>query len=713
MRSAVLSAFFIVCVSPGLLSAQPVVSCGTTSVPPVVRAEGLSERVADVVYVCSGNPNLPITGNFTITLNTEISNRLSSGGLVTGIVFTIDSGSGPAPVLIQPYLSSSNTLVYTAVPISMPAQGSVTIRIAGIRANATRVPPGQQIIATLALNGASLMGSTVMLPVGTPQRALYAGFTADLVCAQRGSPLPDQITFSNLIDTHTAFSSIRFTEGFGDASGTRSAPAYLNADSGQRVIVHYSGFPSDARLFVPDVIAGSDAITATSGGDFGLPVSGGKYAPTSEGSLLLARVAGASSIGVGGSPVYSPGAAGSVPVTFDSISELQIAGGTFYAVYEVVDANPSRLESAQFPTFLGLLPNGNRVASTTGSHIYLAPTSTITAASATEAIPRFIATDPPPDCSLVGDCATYLPQLTVRSTEIDLTAGSTSTQDGFFSVQNTGGGAMQWTTGVTYTNGSGWLTLQPSQGTNNTTVLVYGQPQNLAPGTYRATITIDGGQYTTPKAIPVIFVVPAPVAAPPPVPIITDVVNAASFAAVPVVPGSLTTITGSALSGKSVSATFNNLPATILYNDGKQLNLLVPSGLPSTGTAQFVVTADGVASRPRTVTLGAFAPAIFAGAALNQDASLNSISNPAAPASIVVVFATGLSGGGQISARIHDQDIDVPYYAGPAPGFQGVQQVNVQIPQGLSGLTTDLSVCGAPDSSSAKICSTPIQLSIK
>ncbi len=712
MRSASLSAFFIVLTSAAVLSAQPVVGCGTTSVPPVVRAEGLSERVADVVYVCSGSPNLPVTGNFTITLNTEIANRLSSGNLVTGIVFTIDIGSGPSAVLTQPYLSSSNTLVYTGVPIPMPAQGSVTIRISGIRANATRIPAGQQIFATLALNGASLAGLTVMLPVGTTQRSLYAGFTADLVCAQRGSLLPGDITYSSLIATHTAFSSIRFTEGFADAFGPRSAPAYFNADSGQRIIVHYSGFPSDARLFVPDVIAGSDAIAATSGGDFGSPVSGGQYVPTTDGSLLLARVAGASSTGVGGTPVYTPGAPGSGPVTFDSVSELQIAGGTFYVVYEVVDANPSRLESAQFPTFLGLPQDGNRVASTTDSHIYLAPTSTIAAASATEAIPRFNAQDPPPDCSLVGDCATYLPQLTVRSTEVDLTAGSTSTQDGFFSVQNTGGGAMQWTTSVAYTNGSGWLILQPSQGTNNTTVLVYGQPQNLAPGTYHATITVDGGQYTTPKTLPVVFVVPASSPAPPSVPTITAVVNAASFAPVPVVPGSLTTITGSALSGKSVSVTFNNLPATILYNDGKQINLLVPSGLPSTGSAQLVITADGVASQPRTVTLAAFSPAIFGGAALNQDASINSISNPAVPGSVVVVYATGLSGTGSITARIHDQDIDAPYYAGPAPGLQGVQQVNVRIPQGLSGLTTDLSVCGAPDPASAKICSTPIQLSI-
>src|SRR5450755_783764 len=109
MRSPSLPALFIVLSLGGLLQAQSPVACGTTSVPPLVRAEGLSERIADVVYVCSGSPNLPITGNFTIALNTEISNRLSAGNLVTGIVFTVDSGSGPAPFLIQPYLSSSNT----------------------------------------------------------------------------------------------------------------------------------------------------------------------------------------------------------------------------------------------------------------------------------------------------------------------------------------------------------------------------------------------------------------------------------------------------------------------------------------------------------------------------------------------------------------------------------------------------------------------------
>jgi uncharacterized protein (TIGR03437 family) len=97
---------------------------------------------------------------------------------------------------------------------------------------------------------------------------------------------------------------------------------------------------------------------------------------------------------------------------------------------------------------------------------------------------------------------------------------------------------------------------------------------------------------------------------------------------------------------------------------------------------------------------------------LNQNGSINSISNPAHEGDIVVVFATGLSGTGKITGQIHDTPIDTPYYAGPAPGLDGVQQVNLQIPKGLAGMTTQLSVCGT-SSDSNRVCSLPIQLSVQ
>ena len=686
--------------------------CVTSAVPPIVRAEGLAERIGDILYTCSGVPNKMLTANFTVALNTNISNRIAAGSTLSGIVFTVDSGSGPQPVPVQPLLVSQNTLVFNGVPFGFSPQGSAAFRIAGIRANANGVPVNSQIIASLAVNAAGLLLASSQPVVARPQRGLYAGYASALVCAQNGSPLPSVISFTNLIRANTSLSSIRVTEGFADAFSPRSAEPNFNADSGERILVVYSGFPQDARLFVPDAIAGSDAVQPTAGGDFELPASGGAYAPSPNGSLLLARVAGAGSAGAGGAPVFLPGPIGSGTVTLDSVSEIPIVKGSAYVVYEVVDANSSAVETAQFPTFLGLLPDGNRQAAQTSAAVFFAPVSTFANASATEPLPRFLSLSPPPDCHIIGDCATYLPQLSVDTASFSFQApAGGGTQQQYFVIKNTGGGAMHWQISIAYTgSGSGWLSVDSAQGVNDAPVRVYASPRNLAPGTYTATLTIDAGADAGTRTIPVSFAVTAP---PPATPSITDVLNAASFARVPVVPGSLTTIMGSNFAGKSVSVTFDGMPTAVSFSNSTQINVLVPAGLGLQGSAQLVVTVDGVSSAPRTVMVAPFAPAIFPGAVLNQDGTVNGVNSGASPGSVIQIFATGLSGSGAITGRIHDREITVPYYAGPAPGLPGVQQIDLVVPAGLPAMTTDLSVCAtnaAPPND--KSCSVPVQLTI-
>ena len=692
----------------GSLSAQSNF-CVTSAVPPIIRAEGLAERIGDILYTCSGIPNKMLTANFTVALNTNISNRIAAGSTLSGIVFTADSGAGPQPVLAQPLLVSQNTLAFNGVPFGFSPQGTAALRIAGIRANASGVPVNSQIIASLAVNAAGLLLASSQQVVARPQRGLYAGYGSALVCAQNGSPLPAVISFTSLIRANTSLSSIRVTEGFADAFGPRSAEANFNADSGERILVVYSGFPQDARLFVPDAVAGSDAVQPTAGGDFELPASGGAYAPSPNGSLLLARVAGANSTGTGGAPVFLPGPIGSGAVAFDSVSELSIVNGSAYVVYEVVDANPSAVETAQFPTFLGLLPDGNRQAAQTSAAVFFAPVSTFANASATEPLPRFLSVTPPPDCHIVGDCATYLPQLSVDTASLAFAAAAGGgTQQQYFTIRNTGGGAMHWKISIAYASGSGWLSVDSAQGVNDAPVRVYASP-NLAPGTYMATLTIDAGADAGTRTIPVTFSVTAP---PPTTPAITDVLNAASFARVPVVPGSLTTIMGSNFAGKNVSVTFDGLPALVSFSNATQINVLVPAGLKS--SAQLVVTVDGSSSPARAVMVAPFAPAIFSGAVLNQDGTVNSVNRGASPGSIIQIFATGLSGSGTITGRIHDRDITVPYYAGPAPGLPGVQQIDLVVPADLPAMTTDLSVCGTNAAAPFdKSCSVPVPLTIQ
>jgi uncharacterized protein (TIGR03437 family) len=704
---------FLLASSFSVLSAQSVL-CVTSAVPPIVRFEGLTERTGDIVYTCTANPNTTLTANFSVAMNANITNNISSNNTLTGIVFTADNGSGPQPVLPQPVLTGANSLVYNGVALTFSPQGTLALRIANIRVNAGQVPIDAPILASLGVNGAGLLLTLPQLIVGRPERGLLASFSATLVCAQYGSPLPDMIDFADLIATGTVFATTRITEGFADAFGPKSAAANFNAQTGERFIVTYSGFPSDARLFVPDVIAGSDAITPTAGGDYGLPASGGAWAPSLNGTLLLARVNGADSRGAGGSPVYLPGAGAAA---FNTVGELSIVNGSASVVYEVVDADPFSIETAQFPTFLGLLPNGSREATDTTETIFFAPLSTVKTASSTESIPRFAAITPLPDCTAVGDCTARSPQLSVDTTPLNFTAQAGSgTQQGYFTISNTGAGFLHWSATVTYGDASGWLVLDPYAGINNTAVRVYASTSQtsgaLAAGVYHATIAVtaaDASGAMATQSVPVTFTVtPAPA---PPVPAISSVLNGASFLAVPVVPGSISTIMGTNFAGKKISAAFDGQAASILFSNATQINLLVPD-LGSKNSGALTVTVDGESSAPQTVAVAPFEPAIFAGAVVNQDSTVNGPGNPAAAGSVIALWATGLSGSGVITAHIADRDIAVPYYAGPAPGFPGVQQVNLVIPGDLAAGTTEVYVCGA-SGSAAKVCSLPAAVVIR
>ncbi|HLJ51590.1 MAG TPA: hypothetical protein VKU01_36540 [Bryobacteraceae bacterium] len=699
---------FLISQPLGLLLAQAPNSCATGANPPVVRAEGLTERLGDIVFDCIGTPGATLTGNFTVSLNIPLSNRVGAGATVLGTIFSMDQGSGQVPIPVLPLLTGSNGLAYNGVSFTFSSSGRVTLRIAGIRGNATQAPTGASLFAYLAVNASTLLPITnAQVTVGTPERGLYTGFSSKLVCAPNGSPLPDTISFSSLIASNAIFATTRVTEGFGDAFTQLSASENLNADTGTRIVVRYSGFPAGARLFVPDVVAGSDAVQPTAGGDFGVPPSGGAYRPSKGGSLLLARVPGADNNGAGGSPVYTPGAAGSAVAIFDSVSELSLQNGSAYAVYEVVDANPTAIETAQFPTFLGLAPSGGGSTIVTSEDVFFAPVSTIGTTSPTAPIPRFLALGPLPDCTIIGDCnASYVPKLMVNTTPLvyQATTGS-DYQVNYVSVRNGGSGVLRWVTRVTYASGgSGWLRIDPTSGVNNATIRIDALPDGLAPGTYQATVTVDAG-VTGSATIPITFTVT--VAGPS----VASVVNSASLTEAPVVPGSLSTVWGAAFDGKSVTATFDGISANILFSNTNQINLLVPTDIAGQKTTQLVVAVDGMSSAARTVPVINFQPAIFPGAILNQDYSVNSADNGADPGSVIQVFATGLSGSGTITGHIHDRDITAPYYAGPAPTLLGVQQIDLVVPADLPAMTTSMYVCGTD--AAGTVCSSPAPLTLR
>jgi uncharacterized protein (TIGR03437 family) len=706
---------FLISSALGVANAQTILTCNSTSVPPIVHSEGIAERIGDIVLNCSGGtPGARITGNLSIFLSVNVTNRVS-GSTVTDVAFTVDNGSGRQPVNVSGTITGPSSLVYNGVSFALSSTGTATLRIANIRADANQLTPlsNNSIQAFIGFNSASLISLTdTQVSVAKPQPGLYGSFSSKIICGPNGSPLPDDpSSLANLLASHTVFSSTRVAEGFADAFTPRSAWQGLNADTGVRIMVRYSGFPVGARLFVPNVVAGSDAIQPTAGGDFGVPASGGRYAPSGNGSLLLARVQSNDANGAGGTVVYTPAPSGSAAVSFDSMSEVPLVNGSGAVFYEVVDANPSIQESAQFPTFLGLTPfSGGAI--TTAASISFAPISTVTVASAQDPIPRFVAAPVPPDCSIVGDCgAKYLPNLFVVESSLQYTTPAGSNfQSGYIQVQNSAGGVMQWTATLRYLTGSGWLRLSPTDGANNGTIRVDALPGNLTAGTYNAILTIDAGPLAGSRDVPITLVITA--ALPPvPTPTVASVVNAATFAPGSLSPGSIATLMGTKFSGGSLAVTFDGLAAQILFSNDTQINLVVPSALQSKTSAQMVVQVNGMASASQTVMLAPFAPGIFKNGVLNQDNSVNAPNQPAQLGTVIQVFATGLSGNGVITARLADRVINQPYYGGPAPGLPGVQQVDLVVPDDLTVSTAAVSVCGGL-TLEVVVCSPSVQLNL-
>ncbi len=161
-----------------------------------------------------------------------------------------------------------------------------------------------------------------------------------------------------------------------------------------------------------------------------------------------------------------------------------------------------------------------------------------------------------------------------------------------------------------------------------------------------------------------------------------------------------------------VAVLFNNSPAPLFYADPNQINFQVPIGAPQTGTidVQVVQVATGRVLGDTTVGMNAAVPGFFsqagngigAAAALNEDNTLNSQTNPAVQGSVIQLFGTGQGfiPGAPPDGSVSSAPIPTPLvpsvimgtgfvpaanvqYSGLAPTLVGVWQVNVLIPDSV------------------------------
>ncbi len=668
---------------------QPALVCTASSLPGVVRQEGLAERVSDVSLICSGGqPGSRVQINLTILLSTNITNAVAKDG-AADVKLSIDNGAGPVYIGVDPTPSGPNSVTYYGLAFNLSSSASAVLRLSNIRAAAGAMPLGldSRIQAFFTANGShALSVNNNPVTVAIAQPGLLATFPAQFLCT--GSSLPVIIDFLDVLNFGTRFRSVRFTAGFAGS-----------LQRGTRLFVRFTGFPPGARLMIPDAVVGSSAPTPTSAGDMGLAVSPGSIFGFDT-QFLMVRVSGADSFGAGGATTYSaPG----------SLSEVTMSGGSGIIIYEVTNSNALQQESAQFPVFLVMDPRPDSTALMGQIDLGFAPFSGVSSASSTAPVPRFVNGAVTSDCTALGKCSgPDIPKLAADVTEA---LAFTAQAGGAFqykdvSVRNISGGRMNWTPYVTYKNGAAWIKLNPAPGTNSTSLRLFVYPENLKPGSYDATLTIDAGPLAGTASFPISIKVNEVILPPPPIPTLRSYMNPAAAAAGPVVAGSLASVFGQNFTGKTLEVALDGLPAKILFSNDTQINLQVPDQLAGRTSAKLIVSVDGRPSAAMDILLAASAPAIFQGVALNQDYSRNSANNPATAGSVIQLFLTGLPLTG-VTASIFGRQVPLPYYAGPAPGLTGVQQVDLLVPDDLPQSTAEVRVCGLG------VCTEPILVTVR
>jgi uncharacterized protein (TIGR03437 family) len=203
------------------------------------------------------------------------------------------------------------------------------------------------------------------------------------------------------------------------------------------------------------------------------------------------------------------------------------------------------------------------------------------------------------------------------------------------------------------------------------------------------------------------------------------VVNGASFASSGIAPGSIATVFGtnfgSSMTGVTVQIGGVNAP---LYSvSPTQINFQVPWELAGRTFASMTVTVGDLRSNAETVFFADYGPGIFVANAANQGAvvlaNTSSIAapsgtfpgaQPVAPGQFISIFCTGLgpvtnqpATGVPASSNQLSSTTTLPIvtiggfvasvaFAGLAPGFSGLYQVNVRVPPGVVG--SDIIVLG-------------------
>jgi uncharacterized protein (TIGR03437 family) len=673
---------------------------------------------------------------------------------------TVTTPSGNTPVSVSLLVTSAGNHVLLASPASAlfsysgganPASAQVVFSDTNSGFPGTPGPtPSIAVTTTTTWLVATSTGNTMTLtanPSGLATGA-YAG-TVTVTAAYPNSPFSYPVVFVVNGGTSTGPLTLS-TSGMtfnATPSGTLPAAQTLTVTATGQTAASVSASEQSCNTTTWLSIAPSGSFTASpSNSNFSVSAnqSGIAAGTTCTGTLTFTTAAAtqtvsvslvvSSSGGTSGNVTVSPGSlsfsftqGGSNPPT-QTLSIVNTASGTAVTPFTVTSSASwltANAGSASTPYTLTVTANP---AGLTASSTPYSATLTISPTGGTAVVVNV-------QFTILG-----APVISATPTTLSFSYAVGSSNPPTQTVHVSGGGAAATFTATP--SSSGWLKLSATAGTTPNTgtfdITVTADPTGINPGpTYNGSITISGtGTATGSTIVNVTFAVSAPI------PTITKVTNAASFATGAVSPGELISIFANTsnpigptpavqLSSANCPSPCTNVPTTmggvqvkflpqgifapLLYVSATQINAVVPYEVQTAGGSVSVeVVYLTQASNAFVLQTTTTAPGIITlngsgtgtAAMLQYDTSgtyqgINSGSNPAGPGWTLVLFVTGegsipsaVTGSvtstttvkplvGPPSVLVDQLPATVAYYGEAFGDVSGVMQINVQIPTGI------------------------------
>lgn len=683
---------------PAIDGAPPVVSidpsglttAGTYVGTITITTAGGTQNIQVSLNVLSGTILLPNPGTLIFTAQTGQGNPYGRSVYFSDSDYTLNVNSQLiSAVSNNTWISTVTGVGYVSVQVDQTGlgtgvySGSISVSQAGAANSPTTIP------VILVVNGGG-GGGTYGALTFTPSSISFSSVNGS-------TPSPTVLTVSATAST-SFVGSISYSSGSGSwltvspLSGVTPVNLSVSANPAGLAAGSYGATISFNANGVIQTVSVTLTVSTSGGGNTGnVTVS-----PT---SLTFTAPSGSSPANQSLSVTSASGTAGvsfTVQVTAGSswLSTSASAGTTPLNPLTAI-VNSNALAPGSYTGNIRILPNG-------GTTVDIPVTLTITAIPAVSATPTSLTFN-----YRAGDSVPAAQQLTVSGSGAAFSATASS-------------------------NGN-WLAVSPAGGNTPGTVSVSVNPSGLTANTYTGTVIVAGASGASGSTtVTVTLIVTTPL------PTITKVTNAASYATGSIAPGEIITLFASdpthpigpaTAAGLTLDSTgkvstaiggvqvlINGFACPMIYASASQVSAVVPYEIKGFVSATVLVKFLGQTSNGVLVNVATTVPGVFTanssgtgpGAILNSNSSTNAPANPATRGDTVVVYLTGegetspagVTGKVTTVASPPQPLTPAPLlpvavtiggqpaawsFAGEAPSFvSGVMQLNVTVPTNIA-----------------------------